>query len=248
MGFFEDLFGIGPSASEKAEGQVRRDITTGAETAIKTQQPFFGAGTGALGAFQGALGLPGGTAFNIEASPLFQFRKQQLEKDISTRLAAAGKLRAGASIAGQFAPAFQQLSLGETERQLNRLAGLINVGQTAAGQISGFQERLGTGLGASRVRQGAAETQRRQILPGLIGAGIGGAAGLAAEATGSPLGLIDVIGGFFGGGGKQLVTQARQPSQGLNIGAQPVTSISGPGALGNNPFLRQNPFIGFGGS
>lgn len=109
-------------------------------------EPFYGAGQNALGAYQYELGLgaqPEGYQ-GISMSPGAQFALTQGRDTIEAGAAARGGLNSGAAMAG-----LEKLRMGmaaqDRDTQLNRLAGMTDMGMGAAG----MQANAGNALAAN---------------------------------------------------------------------------------------------------
>jgi hypothetical protein len=100
--------------------------------------PFAGAGNNALAAYMSELGLGeapmiGGQQYQgIDLSPAAQFAMQQGFDGVQSSAAARGMLNSGAALEGLERTRFG-LAAGDRDNQLNRLAGLTEMGMGAAG-------------------------------------------------------------------------------------------------------------------
>jgi len=111
----------------------------------------------AIGAIQGGQG-------GIQASPLYQWQQEQLNKQINRQLQARGRSNStfGVNALGE---AQRALGAEETERQYGRLLDLTNIGRGATGSVSSLGSMSATGAGNAMMQAGAAQAQ------GIAGAG-----------------------------------------------------------------------------
>lgn len=132
-------------------GLITRETLEGSQgEAIANFLPFQETGQRALNRLKVLTGLATDaekSAFEaefgtIEETPTFQFRREQLEKQISRRQRAAGRTFSGVGFQ-RFQEEVDQLAAQETEAQIQRSAGLAQLGLTASQQIAGIQERGG---------------------------------------------------------------------------------------------------------
>jgi len=132
-------------------GLITRETLEGAQgEAIANFLPFQETGERALNrlkvltglateAERGAFEAEFGT---IQETPTFRFRQEQLERQIERRQRAAGRTFSGVGFQ-RFQEEIDQLAAQETEAQIQRAAGLSQLGLTAAQQVAGIQERGG---------------------------------------------------------------------------------------------------------
>lgn len=123
--------------------------------------PYIEAGTGALGAQRGLLGLAGPEAQKtaieaLQASPQFQFLTKQGEDAILANASATGGLRGG-NVQGALAQFRPQLLSQMIESQFQKLGGITQMGQASAtGQASlGMQQ--GQNIAQLLAQQGQAQ-------------------------------------------------------------------------------------------
>jgi hypothetical protein len=190
------------------EAQAVGGLETARERGLREFQPFAQAGAQALEVQKAALGLPSAAQFRPETSALFRFQERLLTEAINRNLASKGLAGSPVGLRA-FEEPRQRLIAEEGERQISRLANMVNLGFAGAGQRVGLiggtagqiaQTRLGTG----------------QALAGL--AGQAGAAGAQTEATLAAIRnqqLANITGGLTGLAQYQAlaqgVQQARQP-------------------------------------
>jgi hypothetical protein len=139
------------AAGQRAEETQERML----ERQIGLQEPFRQAGLVGLPRLQQMITGEGGP-IDIEASPLYQWQREQGEEAINRAAAARGGF--GATSTVQRLGEFQRgLGAEETQRQYGRLLDLVNIGRgattTAGAQIgqagmgiAGAQERAGAGM------------------------------------------------------------------------------------------------------
>lgn len=186
-------------------------------------QPYVQAGTGALGAQQGLIGLGGQPAQReaIEAlasSPEFQALTQQGENALLQQASATGGLRGGnlQGALAQFRPAMLSQLIAQ---QYERLGGLTSIGQASAAGVGAAGQQTGANIANLLAQKGAA-TAGGQIARGgvprqafsdllAIGSTIAGAGGFGAgggpTATAYTPGPTGVSANYsFGGGGSGL--------------------------------------------
>ena len=204
----QDLSKRGIVSKEDLDNQTKQNIQaiSGAEAAtINALTPFQLAGLRGLERTQFLSGLLNederqqhlDTYGNIEASPLFNFRLEEREKQLDRRQKAVGRVFSGAGVE-EFRSEVDRLTAEEAERQLQSAQGLSTLGLQAAGQkanleagvvrdIAGLQQQRGQGI--SGIQQRSSEligaqrsseaTQRGQIrglsaqLRGAVQAGLG---------------------------------------------------------------------------
>ena len=153
--------GIGGILGANAAGNAADAQVAGSNAAIAEQRrqfdllrgdlaPFQEQGVNALNQFAGSVLGP------LEATPAFQFQLEQGVNALDRSAAARGKL-----LSGQQVKAVQQFGQGlasqESNNQLNRLAGLAGIGQTAATNAGQFGAAAASNIGNSLINAG---TQR----------------------------------------------------------------------------------------
>lgn len=123
-------------------------------------QPYVQAGTGALGAQQGLIGLGGQPAQRqaIEAlasSPEFQALTQQGENALLQQASATGGLRGGnlQGALAQFRPGMLSQLIAQ---QYERLGGLTGIGQASAAGVGAAGQQTGANIANLLAQQGAA--------------------------------------------------------------------------------------------
>ncbi len=147
----------------------------------------------------------GATTFNgIQASPAALFALEQGRDTIEAGAAARGGLNSGATLAGLENLRFG-LSAQDRENQLNRLAGLVDSGQGAAGQqivagntlsqgASNAFSGIGNAQAAGAIGQGNAFQNALSNISGIGGFMSGSGTG------GNSFGNSNIFDGLFGGG------------------------------------------------
>lgn len=181
------------------------------DTIQQMMTPFVTAGTNALGAQQGLIGLNGPEAQQaainqLQQSPMFQSMLQQGNNSILANAAATGGLRGGNTQAAlaQFSP---QLLAQTINDQYSRLGGLTSVGQNAAALQGNAGMQTGNAVANLMQQQGAAQA---------------GAYLSQGRATSNMVnGIMQGIGSFAGmQGGAPMPQQApmMMSNPGLNMG------------------------------
>jgi hypothetical protein len=147
-----DLLGFGPASKQADASRYAADISGQAtreqlalqqrmyEEGIKRQQPFLDIGTNALNRLA-ALNQPGAnTAQFIQQDPGYAFRLSEGQKALDRSAAARGGLISGGAMkaAQRYG---QEMGSQEFQNAYNRLAGIAQLGPSAAG----VQNSLGTG-------------------------------------------------------------------------------------------------------
>lgn len=213
------------SAADKAANAQINAANTGASAQVQSTQlgideqrrqfdavrqllaPYASAGTGALSAQQGLLGLNGAPAQQsaidaLQNSPAFTSMTRSGENAILQNASATGGLRGG-NVQGalaQFRPAllaqliqqqFQNLG-GITSLGQNAAAGVGNAGMNTGNAISGLLGNQGNALNAAAQQAGAAQAG------GALANGR--AQAQAFGSLGGGLGLFSGLGGFSGWG------------------------------------------------
>lgn len=173
-------------AASSAIGEQQRQF----DEIQKLLAPYVQAGTGAMGAQEGLLGLKGPEAQQaaiaaLEQSPTMKAMIQQGENAMLQNAAATGGLRGGnlqASLA-QFRP---QLLSQLIQQQYANLGGLSQLGQASAAQQAAFGQQLGANVGNLMQQRGAAQAggelaQGKFLgsIPGIVAGGFGGMGGSA---------------------------------------------------------------------
>lgn len=147
-----DLFGIGPASKQAKATTEAANISAQSarealalqqrmyEEGIRRQQPFLDIGTNALNRLN-ALNQPGADVTNfLTMDPGYAFRLGEGQKALERSAAARGGLLSGAT--GKALTRYgQEAGSQEFANAYNRLAGLANLGPSAAGVMS----NLGTG-------------------------------------------------------------------------------------------------------
>lgn len=189
---------MGASASKKA-GQLQYDASMAGvaeqraarEEMRKLLEPYVAAGTPALQAQMGALGLRGPeeqAAFvsQQEQSPIFQALARQGEESMLQNASATGGLRGGnlQGALAQFRPALLNQFL---EQQYQRLGGMTTLGQQSAAGVGSAGMQTAGAIGELLGQGGAAQA----------GARLG-----AAQSWGNVLNMPAQFAGFAYGAGK----------------------------------------------
>ena len=197
MGFFGDLFGGGAEDANKQyqqymqqamdemrqhEAQGRQDITGYTQQAIGYGDPYRQAGQQALGAYEGTLGLQGGSGQQqaldrFKASPGYQYAVQQAMQGAQRGEAARGLGGSGAEQAElqRRAQGLASQEYGQYQDRLGSLAGmgqqsasqaaqlaygaggeLSNLGLGYAGQQSGLYDEMGQSAAEARMAKSSA--------------------------------------------------------------------------------------------
>lgn len=209
MSFLGDV--AGAFGAEKAEDKqfaasqramaAQRQAT---QKATEQYQPYADFGAGGMGLLSRLYGLNGQPAdmSAFTASPGYQFRLQQGQDTIESGAAARGGLYSGAT-AKALSDYGQQSASQEFDNYVNRLFGMTNTGQAAAGGIANAQLGLGKSLASEHQNIGTNQANAigdqwkawgsmgDQAAAALMG-GFGGAPGAAGGAAGAGAGA----GGF----------------------------------------------------
>lgn len=188
----EAAAGTQAAASQAGIEEQRRQF----EAMRQLLQPYVQAGTGALGAQQGLIGLSGQPAQQeavsaLAASPEFQALTQQGEDVLLQQASATGGLRGG-NIQGALAQFRPQMLAQLISRQYERLGGLTGIGQASAAGVGAAGQQTGAAI-ADLLAQQAAAKAGGQIARG----------GVARQAFGDVLKIGSTLAGAFGvpGGG-----------------------------------------------
>ena len=182
---------------QKAISEYRTSETQGRGDILGMTAPYRQAGTEALGAYEGTLGLPGGegrqTAINrFRASPGYKFAMQQGTQALQHQGAATGLSGSGAEARAltQYGQGVADKEYGGYQQRLGSLAqfggqmaqqtgfGLANLGQQYARDIGGAYGSLGKGEAESMMAGYGADQTRNAAMWGALGK-IGGAAAAA---------------------------------------------------------------------
>jgi hypothetical protein len=197
------------AAATQAQGQ--KDALTFVQ---KQEQPFQEAGVQALGQYQNLMN-GGAPNFDLTKMPGYQFSLDQGTKAIENSAAARGT-----SFSGNTLRDLQSFGQGQASLQFNdymtRLAGLANMGQSAASGVANQGANLLAGQGNS-------------LAQGIMGAGNAQAAGTIgqANAINSTIGgLTPLIGGLFKPGTGSVTPNAYGGQTGLASTDQYINSGS----------------------
>lgn len=194
---------IGASAAKKAGRQQVQAAEAGVaeqraarEELRRLLEPYVAAGTPALQAMMGAVGLrsPEEQAAFVaqqEQSPIFQALARQGEEAILQQASATGGLRGG-NVQGALAQFRPQLLNQFLEQQYERLGGLTTLGQQSAAGVGSSGITSATNIAdllgqAGQARAGAALGQAQAF-----GQGIGNLAMIAGRYVGQQQGRIPV--------------------------------------------------------
>lgn len=209
-------------------------------SAAAQYNPYATAGTTALDSYQKALSQAPG--FDIENSPVYQYQKKLIEKNLGNQLAAQGKGRSGKAIEGYYTPAYAQLGANEYQNQYSRyrdylgdLGGLVNTGYNASGNIANLNRGQ-----ADMYSQFASNMGNLQIARANAEAG-GGRAASAAQTGGFTRGLSGALGTIGQGMYNEQFMNFLNPSQPgssaspsmLNPNLNPFPSALAPRNLSN---------------
>lgn len=200
------------------------------DTQQANEAPWLSAGKGALNNLQGILAEPGQgwnetfkppTAEEASQYPGYQFQEQQGESALQNSAAAHGALYSGntqealarygqqsaqSDYGNVYNQAFQQYQqrYGEHNNQLNRLAALAGVGQTAASTLGQEGQAAATNFGNISLTGGAQIGQDYQNAA-------------AAEASGY-VGAGNAFGGALGGASNNLAMLLMMQKLGIGMG------------------------------
>lgn len=191
-------------------------LDTGQAGATAGLDPYAKAGTNALTQLQAALGLSGQGASdnflkNFQAGPGYQFAMDQGTKALDRSASASGGLYSGA--AGKALTGYGQgLANQEFGSNLDRLSGIANSGQNAAGSIANILSQfagqrssalLGTGQARAGVRSGGLQAILDALYQGgaAQAGGVINAANAKSAGMGNLLSILGKIGGTIFGGG-----------------------------------------------
>lgn len=173
--------------------------------AKKNLSPYLDAGSGALSAYQGLIGLLGPEAqqsaiSQLQSMPGFQEQIKYGENAILQNASATGGLRGGNVQTGlaQFRPMLLNQAI---QQQLGQLGGLQQQGFNAATNLSNV--RAGAAGGISNAYSQIGSANANAALVGSRGGSLGGMAGgaLGGAATGAALGsVIPGVGTVIGAG------------------------------------------------
>jgi hypothetical protein len=137
------------------------------QAGMEARQPYEQAGTSMLGALpylQAAMGLPSDQQFDVAASPMYQWQKEQMDQELTAQLNAMG-------LSGDNAAAFirsqnlGQLGAQETQRQMADLQNMVQGGLSASQSL------------------GQPQFQAARDLAGLYGGSASNQAGLLQQAA-----------------------------------------------------------------
>lgn len=185
MSFIGKAIGSLTGASSQAKAAERAGETqaAAAQAGIDEQRrqfdalqqllsPFVQAGTGALGAQQGLIGLQGADAQQqaiaaLAASPELQALTQQGENALLQNASATGGLRGG-NLQGALAQFRPQMLAELINRQYSRLGGLTGIGQASAAGVGAAGQQTGANIADLLAQQGAARAGG-QIARGSVG-------------------------------------------------------------------------------
>jgi hypothetical protein len=157
------------TGSDAAVNRLEQGYQTGQQTymdmfnqAQQARAPYEDAGRSMLGVLpqlQGALGLPGGAAYDVTASPMYQWQLGQMDEQLANQLAAMG---VGNDTVGAYirSKGVQQLGAQERERQIANMQQMLGQGinvasslgvpqMQAAGDLSGMN--VGAGVNAANL-------------------------------------------------------------------------------------------------
>lgn len=178
--FGSNAAGSAASAQEQAANQASQTQLQMFNQLQQNLQPYMGAGTNALAAYQSALGLGGGTggapgfnAANFQTSPGYNFAKQQGIDAIMNSAAAHG-------LTGNTLRSLDQFGTGlanqEFNQYLGQLSGLTGMGQNAAAGVGNAGLQTGQAIGQNIIGAGNAAAGGivggAQALTGGINSGI----------------------------------------------------------------------------
>lgn len=195
-------------------------------TTQANEAPWLSAGKGALSNLQGILAEPGQgwdqtftppTAEQAAQYPGYQFQEQQGEGALQNSAAAKGALYSGntqealarygeqsaqSDYSNVYNQAFQQYqqSYGQHNDQLNRLAAMAGVGQSAAGTLGQQGQTAATNIGNIDLTTGAQQGQDFQNAAAATASGYVGA-GNAFSGAGSNIMNLLMMQQLLGGGG-----------------------------------------------
>lgn len=97
---------------------------------MEARQPYEQAGTDMLGALpylQSAMGLPSSQQYDVQASPMYQWQKDQMDKELTAQANAMGIQNAPASMDIR-QQGLQSLGAAESQRQLANLYNMVGMG------------------------------------------------------------------------------------------------------------------------
>jgi len=183
-------------ASESQERIADRQIGLSREVYDDQTQrfaPFLEGGTNALAAYQYGLGFgdrPEGFA-GFEMSPAGRFALEEGRDTIEAGAAARGGLNSGATLAG-----LERLRMGmaaqDRDNQLNRLGGLVDMGQGAAGMQATAGNAFAAQSNSALGNLGMAQQQSAMNMGNAQAAGFMNAANARAAGT---MGAVNALSG-----------------------------------------------------
>lgn len=153
------------AGNEEALGLYNENYQAG----LNARSPYDYAATemiGALPQLQAAMGLPGAGEYDVKASPMYQWQKDQMNQDLTAQMNALGLNNDNASVYIR-SQGLGKLGAMETERQMRDLQNMVGVGM-----------QHGASLGQSQF-QGARD------MAGLASRGAGNMANLYAGGAGN---------------------------------------------------------------
>ncbi|MBD3844268.1 hypothetical protein IED13_01060 [Bosea sp. SSUT16] len=173
QGILDTAQGNALGALGQGFGQARTDLNTNYNGAIDRLNPWVTAGTGALGTYQGSLGLGGqaerdAAVSQFQNSPGYQYAVDQASDATARKASALGALGSGNTMAA-IADRAQNMQNQEYGAWQDRLNGLSTQGMQAAGTQAGLQGQLGSSLANLGAQQGNAEAG---IYTGMAGLGL----------------------------------------------------------------------------
>lgn len=217
-------------------------------TQQKNEAPWLSAGQGALSNLQAIMAQPGQgwnqtfqapTAAQAEQYPGYQFQLNQGEGALQNSAAAKGALYSGntqealanyAEQAGQsdytnvYNQAFQQYqqSYGENQNQLNRLAAVAGVGQTAASTLGSEGQATATNIGNTYLTTGAQQGQDIQNAAAATASGYVGAGNAVSGGIGNIMNLYALQQMLGGGAAGSVGYPGSVPTGGINANGNPA--------------------------
>ncbi len=157
----EDYLNRSQEALTSGYEGARRDVQQGFGEAQAAREPYRQATETMLGAadrLAAAQGLPGAGSYDVKASPMYQWQKEQMDKELTAQMNAMGlqNVPASAQIRSEN---LSRLGAEESQRQLSSLYNMAGMGLQAGQSLGNLEAQQGQVLGNLSQNQGNALAQ-----------------------------------------------------------------------------------------
>lgn len=158
LGRSDALYEAAATALQGGMGGARETMETWGQKALDARAPYDEQVRSLLDtipSLKAAMGLPSDTTYDVQASPMYQWQKQQMDEALTAQMNAMGQSGSPAS-AYIRSKNLGQLGASETQRQLSDLMNTANMGLSYGQNLGQLEAGLGLNLANLDVNQAQA--------------------------------------------------------------------------------------------